>query len=154
MSFTRSVDLPCAVPDAFLALHDPLVFRAVSRPFLCFSPVSPQSFPPHFTSGESYVVAARAFGVFPLGTQEINPQTSITPERSVFTDNGRGLSGSLGVMKHFHHTMTLERRGRAEATLIDTLEWDAGVLSPAFFVGFRFFWWWRHTMMKRLAKRW
>jgi hypothetical protein len=89
-----------------------------------------------------------------LGTQEINPTSSRDAERSVFVDNGRGLGGALGVMKHFHHTMTLESSSPGHTILIDRLEWDAGLSSPAFYVGFRFFWWWRHTVMKRLAPGW
>jgi hypothetical protein len=154
MSFTRRVELPCTVPDAFLALHNPQVFRQVSRPFLNFTPLRPASFPQAYESGKSYVVGAKAFGLVSLGTQEINPASSHDAERSVFVDNGRGLSGALGVMKHFHHTMTLEPRGPGRTVLTDKLEWDAGFLSPAFYVGFRFFWWWRHTVMKRLAPGW
>lgn len=154
MSFTRQVELPCTVSDAFLALHNPQVFRQVSRPFLVFRPLRPSSFPQHYESGQSYVVVAKAFGLIPLGTQEINPTSSRAAERSVFVDNGRGLGGALGVIKHFHHTMTLEPSGRGATILTDTLEWDAGALSPAFWMGFRFFWWWRHTVMKRLARNW
>lgn len=154
MSFTRQVELPCTVSDAFLALHNPQVFRQVSRPFLVFRPLRPSSFPQHYESGQRYVVVAKAFGLIPLGTQEINPTSSRAAERSVFVDNGRGLGGALGVIKHFHHTMTLEPSGRGATILTDTLEWDAGPLSPAFWMGFRFFWWWRHTVMKRLARNW
>jgi len=154
MSFTRRVELPCTVSDAFLALHNPQVFRQVSKPFLIFTPLRPASFPQHYESGKSYLVGAKAFGLIPLGTQEINPTSSRDAARSVFVDNGRGLGGALGVMKHFHHTMTLEPSGRGPTILTDTLEWDAGALSPAFWIGFRFFWWWRHTVMKRLARHW
>ena len=154
MSFTRRVELPCSVSDGFLALHDPQVFQQVSKPFLTFTPLRPASFPEHYESGKSYVVAAKAFGLIPLGTQEINPTSSRDAERSVFVDNGRGLGGALGVMKHFRHTMTLEPSGRGPTILTDTLEWDAGALSRAFGIGFRFFWWWRHTVMKRRARNW
>ena len=154
MSFTRRVELRCTVSDAFAALHNPEVFQSVSKPFLRFTPLNPAVFPQRYESGKSYVVSARAFGVFPLGTQEINPITSSDAEGSVFTDNGRGLSGALGVMREFHHTMTLEPSGHGPAVLVDRLEWDAGFLSPAFYVGFRFFWWWRHRVMKRLAPGW
>ena len=154
MTFTRLVELPCTVSDAFAALHDPTVFQRVSKPFLRFTPLKPARFPERYESGKSYVVGAKAFGLVPLGTQEINPATSRDAKRSVFVDNGRGLSGALGVMNHFHHTMTLEPSGRGPAVLTDTLEWDAGALSPAFWIGFRFFWWWRHMVMKRLAPSW
>jgi SAM-dependent methyltransferase len=154
MSFTRRVELSCTVSDAFAALHNPEVFQSVSKPFLRFTPLAPAVFPQRYETGKSYVVRARAFGVVPLGTQEINPITSRDADRSVFTDNGRGLSGALGVMRQFHHTMTLEPSGRGPTVLVDRLEWDAGFLSPAFYVGFRFFWWWRHRVMKRLAPGW
>lgn len=154
MTFTRRVELPCTVSDAFLALHNPQVFRQVSRPFLTFTPLRPASFPQHYESGKSYVVGAKAFGLVPLGTQEINPTASGEAKHSVFVDNGRGLSGALGVMSHFHHTMTLEPSDHGTTLLSDTLEWDAGLLSPAFYIGFRFFWWWRHRVMMRLARNW
>ncbi len=154
MSFTRRVKLSCTVSDAFAALHSPEVFQSVSTPFLRFAPATPAAFPEKFESGTSYVVSARAFGLIPLGTQEINPTSSSDSERSVFVDNGRGLSGALGVMRQFHHTMTLESSSPGRTILIDRLEWDAGLSSPAFYVGFRFFWWWRHHRMSRLAPSW
>lgn len=154
MKFVREVSLPNTVSNIFIQLHNPVVFRQVSRPFLVFSAVQPPEFPAHYTSGESYLVRARAFGVIPLGTQEINPETTSNAKLSVFRDNGRGVSGALGVMRHFRHTMTLEIEGPRTTLLRDELEWDAGRLSPLFALGFRFFWWWRHLVMKRLAARW
>ena len=154
MTFTRRVELPCTVADAFAALHDPAVFQRVSRPFLHFTPLDPTAFPERYESGKSYVVGAKAFGLVPLGAQEINPTTSRDAKRSVFVDNGRGVSGALGVMNHFHHTMTLEPSDHGTTLLSDRLEWDAGLLSPAFYIGFRFFWWWRHRVMMRLARNW
>lgn len=154
MKISLEVRLSGTVPDAFLQLHNPVVFRKVSRPFLSFTPVSPQQFPEHFQSGESYVVRVRALGLVPLGSQEINPISAMEKDSSVFRDNGRGLSGSLGIIRHFHHTMTLTPVGRNSSLLRDELEWDAGALSPLFYVGFRVFWAWRHSAMKRLSKTW
>lgn len=154
MKFSRTVELRCTVPDAFMRLHDPVVFRRVSRPFLVFTAVNPPEFPAHYVSGESYVVRAKAFGLFPLGTQEINPESSMTPTSCVFRDNGRGLSGSLGVVTSFRHTMTLEPQGPHRSILRDELEWDAGSLTPLFGLGFRIFWFWRHLVMRRLSASW
>lgn len=154
MKFFLTVNLRCTVPDAFLQLHNPVVFKRVSRPFLTFSPVSPTEFPAHYVSGASYVVRVRALGIIPLGSQEINPVSSLDAESGTFRDNGRGLSGSLGVVRHFRHTMTLTPTGPHSSSLRDELEWDAGALGPLFWVGFRVFWAWRHLVMKRLAKTW
>jgi len=154
MKFSLEVTLPCTVPDAFLQLHNPVVFRRVSAPFLNFSAVNPPEFPTHYVSGESYVVRVRALGFMPLGTQEINPVSHMDLESCSFRDNGRGLSGSLGVVTNFQHTMTLTAAGPRSAVLRDELEWDAGALTPLFGIGFRLFWSWRHLVMKRLAKNW
>jgi hypothetical protein len=154
MKFSLQVTLPCTVPDAFLQLHNPVVFRQVSRPFLSFTAVSPPEFPAHYVSGESYVVSVRALGFVPLGTQEINPVSHMDPESCSFRDNGRGLSGSLGVVSNFRHTMTLTPAGPRSTVLSDELEWEAGALTALFGIGFRVFWSWRHLVMKRLAQNW
>jgi hypothetical protein len=135
-------------------LHNPVVFRQVSRPFLSFTAVSPPEFPAHYVSGESYVVSVRALGLVPLGTQEINPVSHMNPESCSFRDNGRGLSESLGVVSNFRHTMTLTPAGPRSTVLSDELEWEAGALTPLFGIGFRMFWSWRHLVMKRLAQNW
>jgi hypothetical protein len=154
MRFSLVVELSGTVPDIFMHLHNPAVFKKVSRPFLTFTPVSPREFPAHFVSGGSYVVRVRALGLIPLGTQEINPLSTMGKESSVFRDNGRGRSGSLRIVRHFCHTMTLSPVSHNRSLLRDELEWDAGALSPLFWIGFRIFWSWRHSAMKRLAKTW
>jgi SAM-dependent methyltransferase len=154
MKIRTKLELTCTVDDAWSALDDPTVFQKVSKPFLVFTPISPAVFPDRYLSGESYQVEARAFGLMSLGRQEINPVMTTAGLERTFVDNGRGLSGPLGVMKHFHHTMTLRPSGRGPTLLTDELEWDAGILSPLFWVGFRFFWWWRHRMMLKLVPSW
>ena len=154
MKIETQLELECTVSDAWSRLDDPQVFQKVSRPFLFFTPLKPSVFPPRYLSGESYQVRARAFGLLSLGSQEINPVMTEDGDVKTFVDRGRGLSGPLGVMKHFHHTMTLRPSGRGPTLLVDELEWDAGVLSPLFYVGFRFFWWWRHRMMTKLVPTW
>ena len=154
MKIRTKLELACTVDDAWSALDDPTVFQKVSKPFLAFTPISPAVFPNRYLSGESYQVEAKAFGLISLGRQEINPVMTTDGLHRTFIDNGRGLSGPLGVMKHFHHTMTLRPSGRGPTLLTDELEWDAGILSPLFWVGFRFFWWWRHRMMLKLVPSW
>lgn len=154
MKIRTELKLFCTVDDAWAALDDPTVFQKVSKPFLSFTPISPPTFPDRYRSGESYQVEAKALGLFSLGRQEINPVMTENGLERTFVDNGRGLSGSLGVVKHFHHTMTLRPSGQGPTLLADELEWDAGILSPLFFVGFRFFWWWRHKIMAELVPSW
>ncbi len=154
MKIQTQLELDCTVDDAWARLDDPEVFQKVSRPFLYFTPLNPPAFPPRYVSGESYTVAARAFGVLGLGVQEINPVMTDQGMVKTFVDNGRGLSGPLGLMKHFHHTMTVEPSGLGPTLLRDELEWDAGIFTPLFYVGFRFFWWWRHRIMTQLVPSW
>ena len=154
MKFSLQVSLPCTVAQAFDALHNPDVFRAVSRPFLGFEALRPTEFPARYESGQSYVVAVKAFGLIPLGTQEINPKTSASGMTRVFQDHGRGLSGALAQVTRFQHTMTLRPSGVGPTVLEDELDFDAGLLTPFMGLGFRLFWWWRHRMMKRLAPEW
>lgn len=154
MKFSLQVSLPCTVSQAFDALHNPEVFRAVSQPFLGFEAVSPVRFPTRYESGNSYVVRVRALGVLSMGTQEINPISTAEGMTRTFQDHGRGLTGALAQVTRFQHTMTLRPSGVGPTILEDELDFDAGILTPFMGLGFRIFWWWRHRMMKRLAPQW
>jgi len=154
MKISLTQNLACTLSDAWDALHNPDVFQAVSAPFLSFQPVEPATFPLRFESKNRYVVKARAFGGIPMGTQEINPVDSSQGDAKTFTDNGRGLSGPLKAVTTFRHTMTLQPSGTGPTQLTDTLEFRAGILTPALWVGFRLFWWWRHKKMAALAPQW
>lgn len=154
MKFSLQVSLPCTVSQAFDALHNPDVFRAVSTPFLGFEALSPAQFPTRYESGTSYVVRVRALGLLSLGTQEINPVSTAEGMTRTFQDHGRGLTGSLAQVTRFQHTMVLRPSGVGPTILEDELDFDAGILTPFMGLGFRVFWWWRHRMMKRLAPQW
>jgi SAM-dependent methyltransferase len=154
MKFSLQVSLACTVSQAFDQLHNPDVFRAVSKPFLTFEPMSPASFPSRYESGKSYVVRVKALGFLGLGTQEINPVTSSQGMNRSFQDNGRGLTGMLARVTRFRHTMTLRPSGVGPTILEDELDFEAGWLTPFMGLGFRLFWWWRHRMMKHLAPGW
>ena len=154
MKFSLRVSLPCTVSQAFSALHNPEVFRAVSAPFLSFEPLSPSPFPARYESGQSYVVRVKALGLISMGTQEINPVTTTSGMEASFQDRGRGLSGLLAKVTRFQHTMTLRPSGLGPTVLEDELDFDAGILTPFMALGFRLFWWWRHQQMKRFATGW
>lgn len=154
MKFSLRVSLPCTVSQAFDALHNPDVFRAVSAPFLGFEALSPAQFPTRYESGKTYVVRVKALGVISLGTQEINPVSTAEGMTGTFQDHGRGLTGALAPVTKFQHTMTLRPSGVGPTILEDELDFDAGILTPFMALGFRVFWWWRHRMMKRLAPQW
>jgi|GEM_PF-152820 hypothetical protein len=154
MKISLTTTLSCSVNEAWAALHDPSVFQKVSQPFLKFRAESETGFPARWVSGHSYVVKAFALGVIPMGTQEINPHTSEEGMARTFQDRGRGLSGTLASVRSFHHTMTVEPTGVGPTTLRDELEFDAGILTPVLWVGFRLFWWWRHTTMRKLSPSW
>ena len=154
MKISLTTTLACSVNEAWDALQNPDVFRAVSRPFLRFLPVRPNTFPQRWVSGESYLVKGLALSLIPLGTQEINPVTSAEGMSKTFRDHGRGKSGALGVVRSFAHTMRLEPSHLGSTILRDELNFRAGALTPLLWVGFSLFWWWRHRQMKMFAPAW
>jgi len=154
MKISVTTNLSCTRSDAWDALHNPDVFQAVSAPFLSFEAKEPSTFPLRFESKKRYVVQARAFGFIPMGTQEINPVDSTSGDCTTFTDNGRGLSGPLKAVTTFRHQMTLQPSGTGPTKLTDVLEFRAGLLTPALWIGFRLFWWWRHKKMATMAPQW
>jgi len=154
MKISLTTELACTLNDAWDALHNPEVFQAVSKPFLSFTPVSPDVFPLRYQSKNRYEVRALALGFIPMGHQEINPVSTSSADLREFVDNGRGLSGMLGLVTTFRHQMTLRPSGRGTTTLHDQLEFTAGVITPALWLGFRLFWWWRHLRMRSLVPQW
>lgn len=146
--------LHCTLQTAWDSLHNPVVFQQVSAPFLTFEPVSPRPFPLRYESKKTYVVKAKAFGFFPLGVQEINPLTVTDHDERTFMDNGKGLSGLLGAVTTFRHTMTLRPSGVGPTLLEDELEFQAGLLTPLLWLSFSAFWWWRHQKLRNLAPTW
>jgi len=154
MKISRVTLLPATLSDAWDALHNPEVFQAVSRPFLHFTAVSPTPFPLRYESKNHYLVEARAFGLLPMGEQEINPVGSSSGDKKIFVDNGRGVSGLLARVTTFTHQMTLQPSGTGPTLLHDQLEFRAGALTPFLWIGFKVFWWWRHLRMRALAPTW
>ena len=154
MRITRTSLLHCTLASAWDSLHNPLVFQEVSAPFLTFEAITPTPFPLRYESKKTYVVKAKAFFFFPLGTQEINPVTSSEADAKTFADNGRGLSGLLGAVTTFRHQMTLRPSGVGPTLLVDQLEFKAGILTPLLWVSFSAFWWWRHRKLRALAPTW
>ena len=154
MKISVTTSLPCSVSEAWDALRDPGVFQAVSAPFLRFSALEPKSFPDQWSSGGSYLVKGVALGFLPMGTQEIKPVTREEGMTKVFADQGRPRSGALGVVTTFAHTMTLRPSGVGPTILQDDLVFRAGLLTPAMWISFRLFWWWRHRRMANLAPSW
>ena len=119
MKIFLTTTLGCSVSEAWNALNNPEVFQQVSRPFLSFRPVRPGVFPAAWVSGESYLVKALALGFLPMGTQEINPRTSEEAMTKTFRDEGRGISGALGAVNSFQHTMTVSPTGVGPTQLTD-----------------------------------
>ncbi len=154
MKISLTTELDASLEEAWDALHDPDVFQKVSAPFLRFRADAATGFPDRWKSGNTYVVHASALGLIPMGSQEINPTTTNEGMRREFRDNGRGLTGALAAVSSFQHTMALEPSGVGPTTLHDTLEFQAGILTPFMWLGFRLFWAWRHAKMRSLARYW
>lgn len=150
---TARTTLDCSIDQAWEALHTPAVFREVSRPFTHFGEISGAPLPSRFENGGEYSVRVKAFGLVPLGHQIIRIRDTVTSflVRSM-TDAGEGVSGPLSLLREWNHEMELQAHPDGHTTLTDTLRARAGVLTPLVWPTFRFFWWWRHRQLRRIAR--
>ena len=145
--------LDCSPDAAWRAIRSPEVFRAVAAPLLSFESVEPHGFPPAWTEGE-HPVTARALGLFPIGEQVIDLTFTRKGDARLMHDTGEPVSGALGLVSYWHHTMAVSPTKDGRTLFRDRLLFDAEPLSLAVWPAIWAFWQWRGLQMKRLAPSW
>ena len=149
--------LDCTPDAAWRALRDPAVFRAVSAPFTTFT-AEPGGFPALWSEGE-YRVRVKAFGLIPLGEQDIRlsfherPDFLDAGDVRIVRDDGGGASGALAAVTHWRHSMAVAPLG-TRTLYRDQLEISAGPLTLPLWLFYWAFWQWRAVQLRRLAPSW
>jgi hypothetical protein len=116
-----------APPERVIAeLRRTALLRHVSWPLLSFEPEDPPAFPERWEAG-TYRVRLRAFGVVPLGWQEVRTEELPgEPGRWLLRDDGRG-----SLVRRWDHLITVEPGGPGRTRYTDRVEVEAGLLTPA-----------------------
>ena len=165
MRIQLNLTLDCPADAAWVGITSPAGLRSVSAPILVFTSLEDGGFTERWTAGE-HPVAITALGFLPAGKQIIDIGFRETPSvassngdvggagsRTV-TDSGRGLSWPLTLVKSWNHEMTVTSRVDGRTDYHDRLDFDAGILTPAFWLGYWVFWQWRARGIRREARRW
>jgi hypothetical protein len=167
MHIQLNLTLDCPADAAWVGITSPAGLRSVSAPILVFRSLEDGGFTERWTEGE-HPVAITALGFLPAGKQIIDISFSETPGGVVWagggaggaggsrtvTDSGRGLSWPLTLVKSWNHQMTVSPRADGRTDYRDRLDFEAGILTPAFWLGYWVFWQWRARGIRREARRW
>ena len=161
MHILLNLTLDCSADVAWVGITSPAGLRSVSAPILNFRSLEDGGFSERWSEGE-HPVAITALGFLPAGKQIIDISFdggtssgtgSGTGSRTV-TDSGRGLSWPLTLVKSWNHQMTVSPRADGRTDYRDRLDFEAGILTPAFWLGYWVFWQWRALGIRREALRW
>jgi hypothetical protein len=147
----------CTPHAAWRALHDPRVAAALYAPLLVMEPAAP--FPERLTTGSRASVRLRAFGILPVGSQEIRITDVHSTDPGAWPrtmrDHGRPLSGPLTRLTGWRHEITIspvpDAPHRAEWS--DELHID-GPWARLFRPPLALMWRWRGRKLRRLARDW
>ena len=169
MRIQLNLTLDCPADAAWVGITSPAGLRSVSAPILVFASLEDGGFTERWMEGE-HPVAITALGFLPAGKQIIDISFRGTPSvasssgdagdtagamgsRTV-TDSGRGLSWPLTLVKSWNHEMTVSPRADGRTDYRDRLDFETGILTPAFWLSYWVFWQWRARGIRREARRW
>ena len=153
MRVLLKLTLDCTPDAAWRALCNPLAIREIDGPFAAIESLEPSGFPEVWNT-ERHRVAVRAFDLLPIGEQEIHLSFSERSGARILQDTGRPLSGALADVTSWRHTMAVSPTDDGRTLYRDRLEFGAGVLTPAVWLGMWALWQWRGLQLKRLSPRW
>lgn len=153
MHVQLKIVLACTPDAAWRALRSPAVFSEVSAPLLRFEPLDGEPpFPEEWDAGPHPVHVRALLGLLDAGTQNIDVSFRRRGTARIFEDAGGPLTGPLTIVTRWRHRMAIAAGPTPGTTLFrDRLEFSAGLLTPAVWVGFWAFWQWRGRALARLA---
>lgn len=148
------IQLPVSGDELWQAIRTPAVFRTVSSPLLEMASVEAGAFPEMWHGDGAHLIAIRALGLLPMGTQTIDVSFAERPDGTrVMTDDGKPISGALTAISEWRHRMAVTDLADGTSLYRDRLEFSAGVLTPLLWLSLWAFWQWRAMQLKRLARR-
>ncbi len=153
MHVMLKLELDCTPDAAWDAIRSPSVFRAVSAPFTTFTSLD-DGFPDRWPAGDHRVLV-KAFGLVSLGEQSIDISYPVrTDDVRIVRDNGGGISGPVGVITYWRHSMAVSPLPDGRTLYRDKLVFDAGLLNFPLWIAMWAFWQWRAFGLRRFAPTW
>jgi len=145
MRFRHSTVLPCSMETCMTQLLEPRLMVHVAAPVIQFHFIDPPNLP-SFWKERDYEVGMRLWGKVMLGRQTIRISVvKWTQERVEMRDNG----SSARIPRWDHHLLLEPHRKGCRYT--DTVDIDAGKMTPLVWTFAWFFFGHRQRRLKQLA---
>lgn len=124
------------------------LFQFVTSPLVIFRSAEPAGLPDHFVEGP-HRVRLYLFGLLPMGPQIIDVSKGPDDGPSYWLrDNGRS-----ALIKTWDHRISITPSAEGRTVYGDTVEIDAGVLTPLIFAFAALFFRWRQHRWRVLVRR-
>ena len=151
MLIELSCNLPCAPERCFAKVLTPRLLRYVSSPLVTFKAIDPPALPDQWSEAK-YLVGIRLFGWIPFGRQTIRISLGQrSGEASKFYAELRDNGSSALVSKWDHRITVTSAAGGCRYT--DTIEVQAGVMTPLVSAFARMFYRHRQRRWQRLVRQ-
>lgn len=137
--------LTCDFERAVEEAQKPRLLSFVAHPLVGFEPVDGATLPTRW-GDDTYWFRLKLFGFIPMGNQAVRATIQETADELIIQDNGYSR-----LIRRWDHRINIERRGGG--TLYrDTLDLDAGVLTPLVWLFARVFFSHRQKRWRQLAQ--
>jgi hypothetical protein len=149
------LELDCSPDDAWAALGNPAVFRAVMRPLMRVRSLDEGGFPKRWREDCVHEVSMSLFGLVPMGLHTIDVTYTERPGGvRMVVDQGEPLTGILSLTSTWDHRMAVSASPGGKTLYRDRLSVKAGVLTLPLWLGLWALWQYRGLRLQKLARRW
>jgi len=146
--------LPHSPDTVWAALRNPAVFRQVSAPLLTMTSLEASGFPEQWTETGPHRIRIAMLRQIAVGEQTIDIHVAERADGTrILTDAGQPQSGALTIIRQWRHRMAVTPLPNGQTLYRDRLDFDAGVLSAAVWIGLWAFWQWRAFNLRRVLRR-
>ena len=147
MRLTLETVIEAPAEQVWTHLQTPTLLRHVCHPLLAFQPIDPPHWPDQWAERD-YAVSMKAFGLMPLGRQDIRIRKDAPSDwpRTV-RDDGRGT-----LVQRWDHLIEIAPLGESRTRYRDTVDVEAGVLTPFVWAYAAVFYRHRQARWRRLAR--
>lgn len=133
-------------------VRKPALLMHVAAPLLKFKPLNPAKLPDEWSEGK-YLVGMHLFGLIPMGRQWIvtsYDRHDETPGSRTYQvrDNGSG-----GLTSKWDHMITIQETPKGLTCYTDTVDIEAGPLTPAVWLFAHFFYRHRQRRWRKLLQK-
>lgn len=139
--------LPCDGDLAWAEVQKSALLQHIARPLVSIVPISGETFPERWPAAISIRCRSYLFGIVPLGTR------TLTFERIDHESHEIQTRESDLLVRRWDHLIRVEPRGAGSCQYSDTIEIDAGLLTPAVWLFARLFYGHRQRRWQNVAKR-